>query len=127
MMADKFAHHFIMIARHVNNARAVSGFVHDHAQYFVVRRGPNELAAQSPEIDNIAEQIKRFAIDAAQKIEQILRAAIFTAKMNIGQPHCSHRQTTGVQGCGHFDFSTRHFYQASARALPIVELIAKVL
>ena len=85
-VADEFAHHFIVVTRDIDNPRSIARFLHQQSQHFVVAGGPDELAFHRPEIDDIADQVKCFALDAAQEIEQVIGATVLAAEVHIRDP-----------------------------------------
>ncbi len=81
--ADELADEFIVVARDVDNPRPLTSFAQQLLHDVVVLLGPVPPLAQLPAIQNIADQIQRFGLVAAQKIEQIIGLAARRAEMNI--------------------------------------------
>ena len=68
--AAELAEIFVMVARHIDHARAVLGFAEQRAQHVVVFLWPVESAAQRPEVDDVTDEIERVALDTAEEVEQ---------------------------------------------------------
>ena len=79
-------HQFVVISRNVNYASALAGFAQDFLDDIVMLLGPINSAAQRPDIDQIAHDIKRFEIVFAQKIEEAGCPTGASTQMDIGNP-----------------------------------------
>ena len=82
--AAHLAELLVVVAGDVNHARAVLGLAEDGAQHVAVRLRPIEAAAQTPQIDDVADQDQLLGLDPAQKVEHQVGAAIARAEVNVG-------------------------------------------
>ena len=73
----------VVIARHIDHARAVLGLAENRAQHVAVRLRPVDRAAQAPHIDDVADKEQGVHLDVVQKIEQPVGAAALEAQMDV--------------------------------------------
>ncbi len=98
-----------MIARDVNSARAFARFAQNFLNDVIMLLRPINSAPQLPDIDQIADNIKRLELVLAQEIEQRAGITAARAQVHVGYPRCAHTaDSTGFQlrlfegksGCG---------------------------
>ena len=82
--APDLAELLVVIAGHIDDARAVLGLAEDGAQYVAVRLRPVEAAAQAPDIDDVADQNQLVGLNPAQEIQYQVGAAVARTQMDIG-------------------------------------------
>jgi hypothetical protein len=93
---DIIAERFVMVARHIDDARPVLGFLENAAHHVVMTRRPVPALAQLPAVDDVADQIEGLAIDRFQEIEQQLGIAAGGAEVGVGDPHGAHCEQRAV-------------------------------
>src|SRR3569623_276647 len=84
--AGVIAQQVVVVAGYIDDAGTVLGFGEQGANDVVVFLRPIDAAAHMPEIDDVADQVKRFAFRGVQEVEKIIRPAHFAAEVYIGYP-----------------------------------------
>ena len=79
----EFAKEFIVIARYINDARALARAVEQMLNDPVAGRRPVPALLQLPPIDEIADQIDAVGLDRLQKIQQCARLGAAHTQMRI--------------------------------------------
>ena len=100
--ADELARELVVVARHEDHARAVANLAQQLLDDVVVRLRPVPAAAQSPAVDDVADQEESVGVVVAQEIERQLGLAAARAKMKIGEedrPVAPGRVVGFCQGC----------------------------
>jgi hypothetical protein len=85
MRAVIVAQELVVIARHVDHARALARLAQQLLHYVVVGLRPVPSAAQLPAVDDVADQIDGVGVVQAEKIEQPLSLAPSRSQMNVRQ------------------------------------------
>eukprot|EP01132_Coremiostelium_polycephalum_P011880 gene11880-14531_t len=85
MRALEIAQEFIVVAGDVEDARALAALAQEFLHDVVVLLRPVPAAAQTPSIDDVADQIDRIRIVILQKVQEKGRLGAFGTKMHIGQ------------------------------------------
>src|SRR5262249_2086347 len=88
----KITEQFIMVPWDIDNLRAMLGLAEDCPYYVVVRLRPIHPLFHFPEVDDVADEVEKFAIDGVQKVQKVLGTATTEAQMNIGNPDRPKRQ-----------------------------------
>jgi hypothetical protein len=78
--------HLVVITRDINNAGAFARLAQNFLDDVVVLLWPVAPAAQLPDIDEIADDVKRFKLIIAQKIQERARVTPTRAQVNIRDP-----------------------------------------
>ena len=78
--------HRIVVAGHVDHARALARLAQQLLHHVVVGPRPVPAAAQLPAVDDVADQIQRVGFVVLQKIEQITRLAAGRSQVDVGNP-----------------------------------------
>ncbi len=73
-----------MVARDVRHLHALAAHAQDLLHHVVVRLGPVPAALQPPAVDDVADQVELFALEAADEVEQELGLAAARAQMDVG-------------------------------------------
>ena len=81
------AEQVVVIARDVDDARAVLGLAEDRADDVVVGLRPEERLAQAPHVDDVADEVERFGLDRAQEVQQVSGAAAAEAQVDVRDEH----------------------------------------
>src|SRR6202043_605382 len=100
------AKEFIMVAGHVDDARALARLAQKLLHHVVVVLRPVPAGFQLPAIDDIADQINGVGVVVAQEIEEAVSLATARAEMHIGdkertEPDCTvlKRHESLSRGC----------------------------
>ena len=86
------AQKFVVVARHVKHPRAALEHAEDPADHVARGVGPDEVALQLPAVHDVAHEIEAIGLEAAEKVEQILRAGKPAAKMHVGDEEGANSQ-----------------------------------
>ena len=78
-----------MIARHIDDARALARLAQELLHHVVVRLRPVPARAQLPAVDDVADEIDRLGVVPAQEVEQPLGLAAARAEMHVGDEQCA--------------------------------------
>ena len=76
----------VMIARDVDDPRALADLAQNLLDDVVVRLRPVPGFLQAPAVDDVADQIDRLRFGVAQEVEQKLGLAAAGAEMQVGDP-----------------------------------------
>jgi hypothetical protein len=76
-----------MIARNIDDARALTRKLKNAPNNFIVRCGPEPALAQPPPINDVANQIQGLTFDRMEKVDQQIGIAPGRAEMNIRNPN----------------------------------------
>ena len=82
--AAELADVFVVVSGHVDDPRAFLGHGKNRAQHLVVRFGPVERPAETPEVHDVADEKQIVDLDRFQELQQLARPAIPRAKMDVG-------------------------------------------
>jgi len=82
--AEIVAQELVVVARHVDDARALARLAQELLHHVVVRLRPIPARAQLPAVDDVADQVDRLGVVPAQEIEQPLGLAAARAEMDVG-------------------------------------------
>ena len=82
-MAHILAHHFVVVARHVNYFSVVFCFAQNRADDIGVLLGPVGRFLQRPKIDDVANQIEIFGFGRMKEVQQRVSLAAAETKMHI--------------------------------------------
>ena len=94
MRAVIIAQKLVMIARQVDDARALARLAQQLLHHVVVMLRPVPAGAQLPAVDDVADQVDGVGIVIAQKVEKLVGLAAARAEMHIGnkertEPDCA--------------------------------------
>jgi len=84
--AGIIAQHLVVVARHVDDMRAVLGHLENTTHDIVMPGRPVPALAQPPGVDDVADQIERLALDRLQKVHQQLGIAAGCAEVDVRDP-----------------------------------------
>ena len=84
VVVQKAARKLVVVARHEDHMAALARAAQQLLHHVVVRLRPVPAAAQLPAVDDVADQIQRFALVFFQKIEQRPRLAARRAQVDVG-------------------------------------------
>jgi hypothetical protein len=85
-MVDVVARELVVVARHVDHARALARLAQDLLHHVVVRLLPVPAPLQAPAVDDVADQVERVGLVPLEEIEQELGLAAGRAEMHVGNP-----------------------------------------
>lgn len=85
--ADELFHEFIVIAGDVDDLGLLAAFAEELLDERVIIITPVPAEAQFPAIDEVADEVKVFAIDHLEEVEQLVDAAVTGTEMDVGNPH----------------------------------------
>ncbi len=91
------AERLVMVARHVDHARAALRPLEDGAHHVIVARRPVPALAQLPAVNDVADQIERLALGRLQEIEQQIGVAAGGAEMRVRDPDGAERHALLVR------------------------------
>ena len=83
------AEHLVMVARHIQHARAAGGMAQDQLDHLVMHFVPVPGFAQAPAIDDVADQIEMVGAEGAEEMREEIASAAPRAQMRIGNEHRS--------------------------------------
>ena len=89
MRAVKAAQEFVVIARHVDDARALARLAQELLHHVVVRLRPVPAGLERPAVDDVADQVDRLGVVVAQEVEQRSAWQPAGAEMHIGDEQCA--------------------------------------
>src|SRR6516164_4474592 len=98
MSAVIVAQEFVVVARQVDQARALAGLAQQLLHHVVVRLRPVPARAQLPAVDDVADQIDRLGDVIAQEVKKTVGMAAARAEMNIRYKE-STEQTRAALDC----------------------------
>jgi len=78
------AQEFVVIARHIDDARALAHLAQHLLNEIIVRLWPVPVRFQRPAIDDITDEIDSFGIMDAEEIEQPIGLRSSRAQMHVG-------------------------------------------
>jgi len=78
------AQELVVIARNVDDARALARLAQEFLHHIVVRLRPEPAGAQLPAVDDVADQIDQVGVVPAQEVEETLGLAAAGAEMHVG-------------------------------------------
>ena len=84
MRAVIFAQELVVIARHVDDARALARLAQQFLHDVVMRLRPVPARAELPAIDDVADEVDVVGIVVAQETQEPVGLAAARAKMHIG-------------------------------------------
>jgi hypothetical protein len=90
-----------MVAGHEDDAGTLARTVEDRADDFHVRRRPVEASLEAPEIDDVTDEVERFAAQAAEEVAQQFGPAGTGAEMHVGDENASEFLPVGTNSCKH--------------------------
>jgi hypothetical protein len=99
--AVQVAELLVMVARNIDDARAVLGLAKQGAQHVVVQLRPEEIATHVPDVDNVADQEELFHVHAVQEVEQQIGAALPCTEVHVRQEYAAYVNrwaSVGVHG-----------------------------
>jgi len=73
----------VVVAGNEYDARALAHLAEDLLQDIIVGLGPDRAAANTPEVDDVADKVDRIGVMLTQKIEQQLRITGRCAEMDV--------------------------------------------
>ena len=83
--ADVVAQELVVVARHVDEVRALAHLAQELLHHVVVRLRPVPARAQLPPVDDVADEVDRVRVVVLQEIEQEGGLAALRPEMQIGQ------------------------------------------
>jgi hypothetical protein len=88
------AQEFVVVARHVDHARALARLAQKLLHHVIVILRPVPAGFELPTVDDIADQINGVGVVVAQEIEEAVSLATARAEMNVGdeertEPSCA--------------------------------------
>jgi hypothetical protein len=86
MQVEIVAQHLVVVARHVDDARALARLAQQLLDDVVVRLVPVPAALQPPAVDDVADEVDRLGVVVAQEVEQEVGLAAGRAEMDVGEP-----------------------------------------
>jgi hypothetical protein len=86
VFADVFAQQFIVVAGNIDNPGAFASFAQDFLDHVVVGLRPVAAPAQTPDIEQIADDIEGLELVIAQELQDGIRVAAARPQMEIGDP-----------------------------------------
>ncbi len=98
-MADVVAREFVVIAGHIDHARALARLAQQLLHDVIMGLRPIPAALQAPAVDDVADEINRVGFVMAQEIQQKVRLHAARAKMQIGEEESAIFGGRGVIHC----------------------------
>ena len=92
------AEHLVVIAGHIDDARAVLDLGEDGVEHARVRGRPEPILLQPPAIDDVADKIERLAIIVGEEVGQKFGFTTARAQMDVGNKKA--RDDGGCDGAG---------------------------
>jgi len=97
----KIPQQFVVIPWEVDDFGAVFGFAQNRSHYVVVRLWPEEALFHLPNVDDVPDEVEKFAVDRVKKVEKVIGATATKAQMDIGNPNRAVRQRAEANGLIH--------------------------
>jgi hypothetical protein len=79
----KLAKRPVVVSGDIDDPGSAARPLEQGPEHLVLRLRPVHAALQAPEFDDVTNQIQRVALDAVEKVEEVLRAAASESKMDI--------------------------------------------
>ena len=89
VVADVAARELVVVAGNEDHARALARLAQQLLDDVVVRLRPVPAAAQLPAVDDVADEVERLALGAAQEVEQRVRLAAGRAQVQVRDPEAA--------------------------------------
>ena len=89
MRAVEAAQHLVVIARHVDDTRALARLAQELLHHVVVLLRPVPAGFERPAVDDVTDQVDRLGVILAQEVEQRPGLAPSGAEMHIGDEQCA--------------------------------------
>src|SRR5947207_13005363 len=86
VVAAKAGDEFIVVARDVDDARALARFAEKFLDDVVVLLRPINSAPHLPDVDEIPDEVERLELMVAQKLKERAGVAAPRAEMHVGDP-----------------------------------------
>jgi len=76
-----------VVAGDIDDFRSPLRLAQNFEHHVIVALDPEPGFLQAPEIDDVADEVKRVAVMAAEELQQKLRLAAPRSQMNVGNPN----------------------------------------
>src|SRR5690606_30461654 len=84
--AGELAEHLVVIAGNIDDPRAAPGALEDPPDDIIMCRRPVELLLEPPAVDDVANEIERFAVRVVEEVDQQFGVAALGPEMDVADP-----------------------------------------
>mmetsp|Transcript_38676 Transcript_38676/g.69599 ORF Transcript_38676/g.69599 Transcript_38676/m.69599 type:complete len:258 (+) Transcript_38676:1729-2502(+) len=119
VVREILARKLVVIARDEDHAGALARLAQQLLHHVVVGLRPIPGTLELPAVDDVADQVERFAFDITEEVEQCLGLATRRAQVQVRNPDRTHRQRWHVGGDSDFGLEIlrrRHGGHAARRS-----------
>lgn len=82
----EFRNEFVVVAGNIDQARSLARFSQQLLDYVIVGLGPIAAPPERPDVDEVADQVKRLELVLPEKFEEPLGLAAWCSQMHVGDP-----------------------------------------